>query len=167
MQTSSNSEYKHNWYIANRDKTIERSRKWYKENPERAKELANNRRKANREKRIEYMRIWRENNRDKYRLYIRNWKSANPGKVNAETAKRYTNKIQRTPSWLSLEQTKQIKNMYVEAARLTELTGICFHVDHIVPLNGKTVCGLHVPWNLQVLPCYANIAKGNKYDGTK
>lgn len=165
METSlsNREEYKHNWYVANKELTAERARTWRQENIGKARAQAKIRRTANPEKTKEYFREYRARNAETIKQHIRNWKTANPGKVNADTAKRYTNKLQRTPPWLTKEHLEQIRLHYVEASRLTKLTGICFHVDHVVPLNGKAVSGLHVPWNLQILPYYANIAKGNKY----
>jgi hypothetical protein len=56
----------------------------------------------------------------------------------------------------------EIKNFYWLARDLKSVTGEEYHVDHIVPINGKNVCGLHVPWNLQVLPADINMSKGNR-----
>lgn len=90
------------------------------------------------------------------------WKKKNPDK-NAEHTRRYdANKRNATPQWLTKEHKQQILDFYKEAKRLTELTGVRFQVDHIVPLKNDIVQGLHVPWNLQVLPYYENIAKHNK-----
>lgn len=66
-----------------------------------------------------------------------------------------------TPPWLTKDHKAAIVAVYAEAQRISAETGIAHHVDHVVPLGGKTVCGLHVPWNLQVLPAAENIKKGN------
>lgn len=69
------------------------------------------------------------------------------------------------PSWLTESQKQQIDLVYVLAQECKALTGEDYHVDHIVPLRGKGVCGLHVPWNLQVLPSDINLSKATKFEG--
>jgi hypothetical protein len=73
-------------------------------------------------------------------------------------------KKNRTPSWLSNDDHWMIKQAYDIAAKRTQMLGIEFHVDHIVPLQGKTVSGLHVPWNLQVIPAKLNQQKSNHFN---
>lgn len=63
---------------------------------------------------------------------------------------------------LTKEQTSEMKEIYALAAYLSKHTNQQWHVDHIVPLHGKGVCGLHVPWNLQAVPARKNLAKGNR-----
>lgn len=75
--------------------------------------------------------------------------------------KRRAGKIQRTPPWADLDAMRAI---YDEAARLTRETGKPYHVDHVVPLQGKKVSGLHVPANLQILPASENIRKRNHFE---
>lgn len=65
-----------------------------------------------------------------------------------------------TPPWLTAEQRQQIALAYAWARRLTLWTGELYVVDHIVPKIGKTVCGLHVPWNLRVIHWLPNAQKG-------
>jgi hypothetical protein len=67
-----------------------------------------------------------------------------------------------TPAWLTKEQKDNIKQLYIEAQKLTKLTGVRYEVDHIIPLTNDSVCGLHVPWNLQVIPKLENLKKANK-----
>jgi len=87
---------------------------------------------------------------------------ANPGVVNAKTARRRSAKLHRTPFWLTKEQKKQIKEFYIVAALISGLCPEPMEVDHIVPLQGKNVSGLHVPWNLQILSESDNRKKKNK-----
>lgn len=83
-------------------------------------------------------------------------------KLNALSAKRYATKKQRTPPWLTKKHLIEILEFYEKAQFLSKETGIAHHVDHIVPLLGKKVSGLHVPWNLQVLTASENTSKGNR-----
>lgn len=94
------------------------------------------------------------------------WYKANPGTVNALAAKKRAIKLQATPKNLNKEQKLEIQAVYIEAARLTKETGIKHHVDHILPLQGEEISGLHVPWNIQILTASENIKKKNKFDFT-
>ena len=117
--------------------------------------------KDNREKRNASAKKWRENNPEKIATLRTAWKKANPGKVNALVVKRNTAKIHRTPPWASLDRVREI---YVEAAYWNEIwPEDLVHVDHIIPLQGKTISGLHVESNLQILRASENIKKSNSF----
>lgn len=77
-----------------------------------------------------------------------------------ESASRRCSQLSATPSFSDKEKIKEI---YRESVRKTLETGVKHHVDHIVPLRGKNVCGLHVDWNLQVLTAQENIRKSNSF----
>jgi hypothetical protein len=78
-------------------------------------------------------------------------------------AKRRADKMQRSPRWIKDVFVEEIKVIYRRAKLIKKFTGEVWHVDHIVPMKGKKVSGLHVPWNLQLLPAKENISKGNKF----
>jgi hypothetical protein len=83
------------------------------------------------------------------------WKAKNKARSNFKEATYRAIKLNATPKWLTEEHWDQIKSIYASCPE-------GYHVDYIVPLNGKGVTGLHVPWNLQHLPAAENIAKGNR-----
>jgi len=66
------------------------------------------------------------------------------------------------PTWLTKKHHEQIQQIYDHARECSLLTGDEYVVDHVIPIKGRSVCGLHVPWNLQVLPSDVNDSKGNR-----
>lgn len=134
------------WKEANKDKI----KAWYEANKEVCK--ANN-------------KAWKEANSEQEKANQKAYQKANQDKCNAHSAKRRSKKLNATPTWLTKEHFKQIEAFYTNAKELEQQTGVKYHVDHIVPLQGETVSGLHVPWNLQVIEAYGpngNISKSNK-----
>lgn len=118
--------------------------------------------RENRDKVYARNKLWKQNNPDKIADKDKRWKQNNSDKVNALSAKRRAIKLQATPPWLTKEDFNSIQQFYTIANQLTELNNRVHHVDHIIPLLNKDVCGLHVPWNLQVLTGSENMAKSNK-----
>lgn len=89
-----------------------------------------------------------------------------PEQFTSYSAKRRAVKRNAVPNWLTEWDEFVIDELYDLAQKRTKTTGILWHVDHIIPLQSKLVCGLHVPANLQVIPAKDNLRKGNSYDGT-
>ncbi len=90
--------------------------------------------------------------RPKMRAYYQQYSKANRALCNARLAKYRTSKLQATPSWVNFSELQKI---YLNCPKGME-------VDHIIPLRGEKVCGLHVPWNLQYLTRSDNARKGNR-----
>jgi hypothetical protein len=138
---------------ANRPALLERKRiaqkKYVACNPEKVKATVKNTMAKNREAR----------NAEKAA-----WARRNSGRVLAWTRQRQLAKVQRTPSWLVEDDYWLIEQAYELAQLRTDLFGFPWHVDHTVPLRGKTVSGLHVPTNLQVIPGAENSRKGNRME---
>jgi hypothetical protein len=114
------------------------------------------------EKAREARRRHQERNREEYRLRSREYDKTHKAEKSAREAFRRAQKINATPKWLTEDHKKQIESIYKERNRLQQVTGIIYHVDHIIPLIHSDLCGLHVPWNLQIIPATDNLKKSNK-----
>ena len=90
------------------------------------------------------------------------YKDRNVDVVRADTSVRKRRHREATPRWLTPAERLQMRELYVQARKMTELTRERYVVDHIVPLRGEEVCGLHVPWNLRVITQEENLKKSNK-----
>ena len=97
------------------------------------------------------------------REYRNAWKANNKTQVRADTKARRRKHRNATPKWLSRKQKSEIRQIYQIAITMTQTTGEQYVVDHIVPLRGEEVCGLHVPWNLRVITQEENLKKSNKH----
>jgi hypothetical protein len=101
---------------------------------------------------------------DKNRAKMLKRQKLNPALYAANAAKYRAIKLQRTPGWLTKDDFLIIRKFYELATQQTKISGFSWHVDHIVPLQGARVSGLHVPSNLQVIPATQNIAKHNRFE---
>lgn len=96
------------------------------------------------------------------RRYRNKHKRSNPDLYRALTRSRRKKHRKATPKWLSQEQKRAMRQLYIDAMTVTRITGTPYVVDHIIPLNGDMVSGLHVPWNLRVITREENLRKSNK-----
>jgi hypothetical protein len=134
------------WYERNKVVAIKRALKWQKDNIERKREINTN---------------WREKNREQHNATNCNWNKNNKPVKAALQAKRKTAQLQRTPAWDP--DAHLIIAKYQLAAMFSKASGIEHHVDHIIPLQGKKVSGLHTFANLRVIPGSDNVKKSNKF----
>ena len=132
------------WRAANPDKFKANCTKWQKDHPEVG--------------RVKSQRF-REKHPDRIKEISKKWRTENRDVTNAAKARRIASQLKATPCWANM---KAIKSAYRMAKKLSESTGTAYHVDHIVPLRSKHVCGLHCEANLRVIPGSENQAKGNR-----
>ncbi len=105
---------------------------------------------------------WAKNNPERSRALNAKYARNNKDKFNAKNALRRANTELATPDWLTSFDMLKINATYTLASFLSWKTGQKIEVDHIVPLKGAFVQGLHVPWNLQLLTREQNLKKGNR-----
>lgn len=106
-----------------------------------------------------YNKKYRELNSDKLSVKDREYYLKTKHVIISRNALKRAFKVKATPSWANLSL---IRDIYKMREILSKETGVIYHVDHIIPLKGKSVCGLHVEYNLQVIPAYENLTKSNK-----
>lgn len=148
------------YYYKNRIEILEQKKEYYLDY---RSEILNHKvlyHEINREKILEYRQKYREENLEK----IKEWELNNKHIIAKNSANRRARKLNATPSWLTEDDKMEIIGLYFLCKMISEDTGIEHHVDHIIPLKGKTVCGLHVPWNLRIITARENICKGNRLD---
>jgi hypothetical protein len=148
-------------YADNRDRLLSEKRAKYAENKEKMQARGRAYHAKNREALREKSKLYYKRNPD----YYKDFRKRFPEKLNAKEIRRKTTKIQRTPAWLDEGDFWMMEQAYELAALRTKMFGFVWHVDHILPLNGKTVSGFHVPTNLQVIPGKENLVKSNKFWG--
>jgi hypothetical protein len=105
---------------------------------------------------------YRESHREEIRAKSRDYQKQNRHQYAANTARYRADKIQATPDWLTEDNKTFMSITYSMAGIITKMTGLKHVVDHIHPLRGRDFCGLHVPWNLQVITELENLEKSNK-----
>lgn len=120
-------------------------------------------RRKNQHKLREYFKEYHLLNKERKVLMASLWQQQNKDKANINKKNCSLKRKKRLPSWLTLEDLKQIEEIYLKAKNMSKQTGLEYHVDHIIPLNGKNVSGLHVPSNLQILLASDNLSKSNKF----
>lgn len=133
------------YYKKNKEKFKEWQKAWVLQNPEKVKQSRDTWIKENPEKNVQ--------SKEKYR-------KSNLGKIANKVARYYAKKLKATPTWANLFF---IEEAYLLANLRTKLFGFSWHVDHIIPLQGKLICGLHVEDNLQVIPAIENQRKNNSF----
>jgi hypothetical protein len=141
----------------------ERIKAWREANPEKWAAQRKRYAKNNPEKMVIKTQKWRDANKEKAAAISRASRVKHADRVQANKAKYRADKQQRTPVWVDSEELWVIKEAYDLAIKRTKLHGFAWHVDHIIPMNGKNVSGLHTIANLQVIPAKLNLLKNNKY----
>jgi hypothetical protein len=141
-------EYKKKYYSKNYQKISEYNKKYEANN----RELINRRR-----------REWHANRspelKEKHDKYLQQYRKDNKAKHAARNSRRRKAIELATPDWVNYQS---IIDVYIQRENKSREDGIVYHVDHIAPLINNFVCGLHVPWNLQVITAKENMSKSNK-----
>lgn len=171
--------YQKQYYIDTKEERLISAREYYCKNKEsiavthkeyRDKNKANiNAQKKvydskNSEKIRDRQHYWYKANKETVKLQQQSYLANNADKFRQKRAKRRAAILMRTPTWHCDFNEFALQEIYALAALRTKVTGFNWHVDHIIPLQGKKVSGLHLWTNLQVIPAKQNIAKSNKFE---
>lgn len=147
------------WRNANKQKCDIARKKWRDNNPGKEAAASKHKYAEDSTKHKAAVAKWRAAHHNEAKELFRQWQKNNPDKCNAHTARRRAARLKATPKWLTKEQFLEIREFYTLAQELQWLSEEPLQVDHIHPLQGENFCGLHVPWNLQILPRSINSRK--------
>jgi hypothetical protein len=161
-QRDKNPHYMKNWINFNKEKYAKIQKRSKDKNRENIRKKSIEYYYKTRNHQLELGRKRRKENLEKEHIRCQKFRRENKGIVNAKTARRRAIKLKATPNWLTKEQKKDITFFYIQSTLLTKELKMSHEVDHILPLQGKEVCGLHVPWNLQILSEKIHRLKGNR-----
>lgn len=118
-------------------------------------------RSRNQERHNKSSREWKRKNKQRHANYNKEWNDRNRDLVRAKDARRRAAKLKSTPAWVD---HGKINKVYHQCELITRTTGVTHEVDHVIPLQGRLVCGLHVDYNLRVVTMKENRAKGNRHE---
>lgn len=140
------------WYKNNREEIIERVRANYHKDLDKSRQRARDYAEAHKKEASARTKLWTEQNAERKKASDKRWKENNPAHYHSLKAKYRAARRQACPPWVDEAHMARIHEIYNLRREISERTGVVHEVDHIVPLQGKTVCGLHVWWNLRVIP---------------
>lgn len=139
-----------------------KKKEWAKQNKEKMRSYVN----AYKQKNLEVIKLKNKayvlENQEKRKETMRLYRLKNKESEAENCRRRQAKKLQRTPAWLTVDDIWMMRETYALARLRSKMFGFTWHVDHIYPLQGKTVSGLHVPLNLQVITAKANLVKHNR-----
>lgn len=136
------------WYEANKETHHARSRRWQQQNPEQVKAAAQK---------------WAAANPEKVAAKSKRYRTNNPEKATEMAVASVAKRAKRVPKWLTVDDKWLLREAYGLAKLRTKMFGFVWEVDHIIPLRGELVSGLHVPTNVQVIPKAENRRKRNHF----
>lgn len=142
----------------------ERAKQSFEKHREQKLQKRKERYQQNKEHELAMNKAWSDANKERHKeLSARHYK-ANKHLYAYRCSLGRALKRSATPKWLTSAEKKAIQTEYELSAWCSAVMGLPYEVDHIIPLQGKKVCGLHVPWNLQVIPRSENRRKLNKFE---
>jgi hypothetical protein len=147
----------------NKEKAYQRIKEWRAANPEKWKEQRKRYVKKHPDVVTAKSIRWKKANPERAAEVSRKTRLKNKARILATKAKHRASKRNRTPIWVDKDHLSLIKEAYELAILRTKMFNFSWHVDHIIPLNGKIVSGLHVIENIQVISGSENLLKNNKY----
>lgn len=137
----------------NPTKISEIQKTYYKNNKDKVKKRFKNWREKNYNYHLDQCQKWKKDNKELVKCYNQKWNKENNKQKNYLNSKRRADLLNRTMKWSELDLIKKFYENCPEG----------YHVDHIIPLKGKEVSGLHVLNNLQYLLAEDNLRKNNKF----